>query len=268
MVSYFSLDKIMSVDTEYETTRRLGYVIRKVGTDSSSSAKLVIDGKELGSIITTVAPIHKTSSNLLGPLALGDEFLVVPPDTKFKFTGASGSKMRIVGEIVSLGSGEGFPSDLMNRFLNQHKLYRTLYSGSFSLGTDVAWVDGAVYEVLSLTPLTSEKVTLDDIVLVSISGDTVSEGDFGVEFYLDNVPFEPEVAESLMRGIDSKAMPSPPADSTEEIPFSLKNFPIEVLGDHTLSVRVRNVSGSDKSPASGSSWSVSVYAIAKYERVA
>jgi len=268
MVSIFALDKILAVNTEYETSKRLGYVIRRVGTNSSGSAKLVIDGKELGTVKSAVAPLHKTSSNLLGLLDLKDEFLVVPPSTKFKFTGDSGSKMRIQGEIVSLTPGEGFPSDLMSRFMNQHKVYRTLYEGSFSLGTDVTWVNGAVYEVLSLTPLTSEKVTLDDVVLVSISGDTVEEGDFGVEFYLDNVPFEPEVAESLMRGIDSKAMPSPPADTTEMIPFSLKDFPIEVLGDHTLSIRVRNTSGSDKSPASGSSWSVTVSVVAKYERVA
>jgi len=268
MVSIFALDKVLSVDVEYTTTRRQGYVIRRVGTNSSGSARLVIDGKELGVFKSLVAPLHRTTDNLLGPLDLRDEYYVIPPNTKFKFTGDSGSKCRVIGEVVQLSPGEGFPSDLMSRFMNQHKVFRTVFEGSFSLGTDVVWKAGAVYEVLSLTPLTSEKVTLDDVVLVAISGDTVSEGDFGVEFYLDNTPLEPEVAENLMSGIDSLAMPSPPKGTTEMQAFTLKNFPIEVPGDHTLSVRVRNTSGGDKSPASGSSWTVTVTCIARYERVA
>ena len=266
MAKYWVLDKIIKQGTEYRTKTRQAYVIRKIGTDSSSSAKLKIDGKDTGIIDNESAPIHKLTTNLLGPLDLRDEYYVIPPEVKFEFDGASGSKCRIIGQIINLEVGEGLEAELLSRFAEQHKKYRTTYDGSFALGTDEAWGNNVEYEILSLTPLTTEKVTLDDVVMVSISGGTVSEGDFGVEFYLDNSPFEVDVAENAPRGIDVLSMPYPPKEDTEMIVFTLKDMPIEVLGDHTLSIRVRNVSGADKSPASGSAWSVKVKLVAKYER--
>jgi len=267
MPAFFSLNKILKEGVEYRTTRRQGYVIRKIGTNSSGNARIDVDGKKLSVINSSVAPLHVTSSNLLGPLDLKDCYIVVPPNTKFSFTGDSGSKMRVVGEAVLLEVGESFPSEYLSRFGEQHDRFRTLYEASFSLGTDETWKNGIAYEVMSLTPLTTERITLDDVVLVNITGDTVSEGDFAVEFYMDNTPFEPEFAENLYAGIDALSMPSPPRDDTEELVFTLKDYPIVVNGDHTLSIRVRNVSGSDKAPASGSSWTVNVKVIAKYERV-
>jgi len=266
MARIWLLDKIIKQGVEYETPKRVGYVIEKIGTDSSKESYLMVGDKRTTDIISTIAPLHKTSSNLLGLLDISELPVVIPPSTKFSFYGASGSKARIVGKSVFLDPGEGMPGDYLTRYGEQHKRYFTYYEGSFALGTDEAWKAGAEYEILSLTPLTIEKITLDSFVLVSISGDTVNEGDFGVKFYIDNSPLEFDVAENLMEGIDSKAMPSPPADTTEMIPFSLKEFPIELTGDHTLSIKVRNTSGADKSPASGSNWSVSVIVVAKYER--
>jgi len=266
MAREWVLDKIIDVDTEYESPKRVGYVIEKVGTDSDSEAYFMVGGKKTTELLSTVAPIHKTSSNLLGLLDISELPIIVPPSTKFSFSGASGSKARIKGRAVFLDPGEGLPAELLTRYAEQHRKYFTYYQGSFALDTDEAWGDGVEYEILSLTPLTIEKVTLDSYVLVSISGNTVNEGDFGVKFYIDNSPLEFDVAENLMEGIDSKSMPSPPADSTEEVAFSLKEFPIELTGDHTLSIKVKNTSGADKSPASGSNWSVVVTVVAKYER--
>jgi len=266
LARYWILDKIIKQGTEYETPKRVGYVVEKVGTDSSEESYFMVGDKRTTDIINTIAPLHKTSSNLLGLLDISELPVVIPPSTKFTFNGASGSKARIVGKAVFLDPGEGMPAEFLTRYAEQHRKYFTYYKGSFALGTDEAWKAGAEYEILSLTPLTIEKITLDSFVLVSISGNTVNEGDFGVKFYIDNSPLEFDVAENLMEGIDSKSMPSPPADSTEMIPFSLKDFPIELTGDHTLSIKVKNTSGADKSPASGSNWSVEVLVVAKYER--
>ena len=266
MAKTWVLDKVLKAGVEYETPTRTAYVIKKVGTDDDASSYLVIDGKELGAIKSLVAPLHKTSSNLLGPYDLRDEYYVVPPETKFKFDGASGKKCRIIGEVWNLGVGESLPSPIMDRFKRQHQVYRRFFEGSFSLGTDVTWKANAEYTVLSLTPLTVEKVTFDDIVMVEVTGDTVSEGDFALEVYINNSPLEVDVAEGLMRGIDVKSLPRPPSDTAEMLVFSLKDMPITVEGDNTIDFRVRNVSGSDKAPASGSSWTVTVTAMAKYER--
>jgi len=263
----FLLDKIIKQGVTYKTKSNMGLIIRKIGTNSSGSGRLVVAGQKLGYIDSEVAPIHKTSSNLLGPLDLGDLYYVIPPNTEFEFEGDSGSKARLIGDQIFLEKGEGFPADFLGRYDNQRDKFITTYKDSFALGTDEAWKAGAEHEILSLTPLTTEKITINNVVMVSISGGTVSEGDFYVLFYMDDSPLEMTEFEEGARGIDVLSMPYPPADSTEEIVFTLKDYPIEVKGDHTLSIRVKNVSGADKSPSSGSAWSVKVKLLAVYERM-
>lgn len=267
MAKVWILDKIIKPGVVYETPKRVGYVINKIGTNSSGTAKLKIYGRDLGEFDADVAPLRKTETNLLGPLDLEDLYYVVPPETKFEFVGDSGSLCRIIGSIIMLDVGEGFPGEYMTRFGKQQKVHKQLYTGTFSLATDEVWKKDEEYEVFSITPLTTEKVTFKDIVMISVSGGTVNEGDFGVIFKFGNVPFELDVAKNLHLGINIKSMPLPPKDSVEIEPFTLKNSPIEVPGDQTLSIFVRNVSGADKSPASGSAWTVTLKAIGVYERV-
>jgi len=267
MPKKFKLDKIIKQGTSYTTKEREVIVIKRVGTNSSGDARLVIDRKKLGLIDNEVAPLHQTTSNLLGALDMEELFYVIPPETEFELEGDSGSKGRIIGEHVYLAVGEAVAANLLARFNEQHRQYKTKYDASWTLGTDITWTADAEYEVLSLTPLTTERLIIDGIILVSISGDTVAEGDFGVAFYVDNVPLEAFTAENLMDGIDALAMPKPPAAVPEMQAFTLKDFPIEVLGDHTFSIRVRNTSGADKTPAAGSSWEVKIKLIARYYKV-
>jgi len=267
MPKKFKLDKIIKQGTSYTTKEREVIVIKRVGTNSSGDARLVIDKKKLGYIDNEVAPLHQTTSNLLGPLSLEELYYVVPPETEFEIEGDSGSKGRIIGEHVYLAVGEAIPANLLARFNKQHKEYKTKYDASWTLGTDITWVADTEYEVLSLTPLTTEKITIDGIILAAITGNTVAEGDFGVTFYVDNVPLEAFTADNLMDGIDALAMPKPPAAVPEMQAFTLKDFPIEVLGDHTFSIRVRNTAGVNKAPATGASWEVKIKLIARYYKV-
>jgi len=87
-----------------------------------------------------------------------------------------------------------------------------------------------------------------------------------ITFYLDNNPLENITGTNIDAGIDILSMPRPPADTTEETPFSLAEFPIAVEGDHTLSIRAKNVSGASISPSTGTSLTVYVTAIAKFYR--
>jgi len=267
MVGMFILDKIIKQGTVYTTKEREVIVIKGLGTNSSGDARLIIDKKKLGLIDNEVAPLRKATTNLLGALELDELFYVIPPETEFEFEGDSGSKGRIIGEHVYLAPGESTPSELVARFDLQHKQYKTMYDASWTLGTDVTWIADTEYEILSLTPLTTEKILIDGIVLVKITGDTVVEGDFAITFYVDNIPLEAFTAKNLMDGIDALAMPKPPTATTEMQAFTLKDFPIEVLGDHTLSVRVRNISGVNKAPATGTSWKVEIKLIAKYYKL-
>jgi len=264
MAKIVPFKRIVKQGVTYTAKPRQVIVVEKIGTDASTKCALKVTNITTGVLDTDVAPLHKTSSNLLGPLDLGSLFYVIKPEEEFSIDADSGAKALIEGKAYILESGEPIPSELEARHAEQGKHYLRKFEGSFSLGTDVAWGADVAYEVLSITPLTDEKIVLNGVFMVSISGNTVNEGDFAVELWLDNVPLENITAENWYAGYDVKYAPYPPADATEMIALSFKDNPIEVLGDHTLSVRVRNVSGASKSPASGSSWTVKVKFIAEY----
>ena len=264
MVKYYKLDKIFVEGTTYQTPPDRFYIIRKVGTDSTSGAKLVVGGVSTGTLIATVAPLHKTSSNLLGPLDLGDLYYIVPPDKEFWIEGGGSDKMRLIGQIGVLAPGESVPSEFMGRYNAQGKHYVTYVQDSVSLGTDVAWGAGTEYEVYSLTPKTIELYRFNNVFMASLSGGSFSEGDFAVRFFMDGTPLDILTSDPGKKGIDVLSMPHPPADSTEEIPFTFADLPIEVLGDHTFTVKGINVSGASKSPTSGSSWTLQITAIVEY----
>jgi len=256
VVEYYKLDKIFVQGTNYQTPNDRFYVIRKIGTDATSDTYLKIDGVDTGAIRDQIAPLHRTSGNLLGPLDLDKLLYVIPPNKIFTVEGAAGAKLRAVGEIGKLAPGEALPANLASRFTDQGKHYLTYDEGSVALGTDEVWADGRELEILSLTPKTVEKVILNHHVGVSITGDTVADGDFGIIFYLEGTPFDILTSEPGKKGIDALAMPTPPADGTDEVPFSLSDRPIEVKGDNTLKITAMNVSGADKAPATGANWSV------------
>jgi len=262
------LDKILAQGTTYKTHEREAWIIKKLGTDSSTRGYVSIDGKRTTYIHTTAAPLHKTSSNLLGPIDLGSLRLIVPPETEIAWEGASGSVLRVIGTKLILSPGEDIEASLMDRFRRQTNEYIYVLEGSYSHGTNTAWSDGDENEVLSLTPTTIEKYVLDGVVMAELenAATSISEGDMVITFYLDNNPIENIVGTNIEAGIDILSMPRPPADSTEETPFTLAEFPIAVEGDHTLSIRAKNISGSSISPTTDTSLTVYVTAIAKYYR--
>jgi len=265
---YYPLDKTIIQGTTYQTPRDIGYLVLKIGTDGSTDTKLVVDGKPTGAITSDFAPMIKSSSNLLGPLPLGELYYVVPPDTKFWVDGPSGAKMRLVGKIVKLVTGESFPGDLMARFDKQFDEYITYISDSYSLGTDVDWTDGTEYDILVHTPKTIEKIVLDSVVMAKIENFATDPGygAVGIRFKLDGDPLDILTDEPGMRGVDYKYMPYPPTPTAGEIPFTLAPYPITVEGDHTLTITAINDSGSSLSPSSGASITVTVLAVIKYFR--
>jgi len=265
MESYY-LDKYIATDTEYETDARQALIVKKVGTDSSSEATLSVDKKECLSIIVNLAPLRKTDSVIVGPFDLGDYYIVIPPETKFEFSGASGSYMRLIGELLQLGPGESIPSAYASRYEEQSKRYITYLSGTYDHGTDTAWAADDENEVVSLTPKTIEKYTLDSLLMLEKSGGTFTPRMFALLVYIDNSPLEFIWSTSIREGIDVYSLVNYDEPSSNEEPWVWKPYPIVVEGDHTLSLRIKNISGSDQSPASSDSWTFSIWTIAKYER--
>jgi len=264
MAKKFPLDKYLASGTEYKTDDRQVLVIEKVGTDSTSKGTLTVDQVPCLEVIQNIAPLRKSNSYLIGPIDLKELFVVVPPETKFKFTGSSGSYLRIIGWVIQLDPKEAVPGDLMSRYKGQGKHYLTYLTGSYSHGTDTAWADGVENEVLSVTPSTVEKYVLKRELLLTKAGGTFTPRMFALKMYLENTPLEYIFSDTIKEGIDVYSIPDYDDVSENEEPFSLEEFPIEIEGDRTFSVKVKNISGSSLSPSSGASWTFTLYIPAEY----
>ncbi len=267
VVEYFKLDKVFVQGTTYSMPADRFYVIRAIGTNATSPVWLKIDGVDTGKIISDVAPLHETTSNLLGPMNLGNLFYVVPPQKTFTVEGPSGAKMRCIGLIGKLAPGEGLPGDLAGRFTEQGKHYWTYDTASVQLAAaGGSWAKDAETEVYSRTPKTIEEITFNNVVMASLANTATApaEGDVAVRFFLDGSPLDILTTEPGKKGVDLYSMPKPPAGTTEMVPFTLADKPIRVLGDHTISIKAVNTSGAAISASSTAAMTFAVWAIIEY----
>jgi hypothetical protein len=271
MPEQFILDSCFTVGKTYTTDKREALIINAIGTngtDFTNPPTLVIDDKPTGPIINYIAPLHKINTNFLPLLDLGRLYYVVPPETNFYVKGATGNIIRCKGSLLKLAPGETLPTEHLTRFTEQPIHYYTFLRNTYSHGTDVALPADAEVTVISHTPKTIEKVTLNGYVMAKVSNYTPSEEKLAVRFYLDNVPKDIVLLTTKTGGIDIMNLPYPPTNTAESEPFTLKDSPIEVLGDHTLEIKVRNISGAAISPAAGTSLIFDILVVAEYLRSA
>jgi len=243
MVDFYKLDKVLTEGTTYRAPPDRGFIIRRIGTNSTAGVTLIIDGVMTGPIIGRIAPMHRTSANLAGPLDLGALFYVVPPDKQFWIQGGGSDKVRIVGQIVRLATGEAFPADLVTRVQEQGKHYLTYDEESKLYSSDYTWPADQAITIYSVTPLTSETFVYNGRVMVEPGVSGLLDGQVGVVFKLDGAPLDVLTKDVAPLGIDALAMSRPPADTTDEEGFTLHDLPITVPGDHTISVDLVNNSG-------------------------
>jgi len=259
------LDKTFDTGTEYKAEHNKFYVFQKLGTNVDVDY-IEIEGRRTTPLNSELSPQYKTSSNLFGPLDLEDLFLVVPPDHRFKFVSSTSGRVVAIGKLGILELGEGLPADLASRFKNFHLVYKKPFTFTKSLGTDVSWGAGEEVEVVSLTPTSIERITLNDIIgLKAENAGTIGKGDLGVIIYYDDVPFD--ILDTTMgrKGIDFFDMPLPPTSDAMRKPFTFRNFPIVVEPNHTLKIKVINNTGSAITPPSGESITITCKFVAKYE---
>jgi len=261
----FVLDKIITQGTDYRTHRRVAMLIERLGTDTTTASHLEVDGKVLGDIIEDVAPLHYENTKINGLLDISRLPYVIPPDVNFSVEGGSGANFRIIGKLYQLDPGEAVPGTLMSRFGEQPNKYMQYVAGTYSFGAATSWSDGTEVELYSLTPATIEKYLFNDLLMVDYTGFTPSAGDVMVQFYVDNNPIEFLESTNLDRGVDMLSIPHQDDVAANLDLFTLRQFPIELLGDHTLSVTATNVSGS---AITLSSASITLYGIAEYQRTA
>jgi len=270
MAKIYSLDKILTANTTYMMEKDRYFVIKSLGTNVSAPVVAKVDGAPCATVITDVAPLHKTTSNNLGPLDLGMKYIVVPPERQIKFETSGSGVVRVKGDLVVLAPGEAMLSEHSTRYGVQGKDYITFITGTYNVGTGTVWSAGTEYTVLSLTPATIEEYLLNNFVGVAVSNlsAALTEGQIGIRFFLDGVPLDQLLPGTAQLGVDALSMPLPPTGSAEQTPFKLDAYPIDVLGDHTFEIHAVNTSGGNLSPATGTSITVKVEAVAAYSRKA
>jgi len=267
MVKRMLLDMQLEQGKTYRTPPRTGLLIKQIGTNDTTLNPLVIDDKPLGKIRDYLAPLHQTTTNILPLFDLCHLPYVVPPEIEFYWNGSSGTFCRIKGELLKLAPAEAFPANLLARFTGQINHHWKGDTGSFAFGTDEAWVANREVSIYKLEPKTIEKCIVNSLVQVAFANVTIGEADVGIRPYLDNSPLDILYEVTEVGGWDILNMRAPPAGGTEITPFTLKDFPIEVLGDHVFEFRARNISGASLSPPTGTKITLTAWVMHEYQRV-
>ncbi len=252
----FPFDIFVSQGVKYETKHNQILIVQKLGTDNSDKnnpTTLFIEETPTTPIVSDFAPLHKTSSNLLGPIDLKKLPIVIPPESEFYIDAPSGTKARLKGTYVELAIGEGVPADLKSRFEVQHRHHITFEYIKKDLGTDVPIVAGSKVEIGEIKCNTVEEKILNSYVMAKVTNHSLAEGELILLMKINNVPVYDALEDNKNGGIDLYSLVWPPADTTEMEPFSLEQSPIHLRPNDKLKLEVRNISGADIAPPSGSS---------------
>ena len=168
MPSYYYLKKVLKTNVTYEMEKDRYYVIKKVGTDATAKVTVKVDGIPVLDIFNMIAPIAKTSSNTLGPIDLGEYFIVAPPERKLLFESSASANVYVEGDLVVLAPGESIPTEHLTRY-NAYASRKITYTDvSVTVGT--SWAAGQEVKVADLTPPTIEDWIFDSFAGVSVTG--------------------------------------------------------------------------------------------------
>jgi hypothetical protein len=261
----YILRKILKTNVTYEMEKDRYYVIRRIGTDTTSKVTVKVDGIPVVDMFSTIAPIARTSSNLLGPLDLGEFFIVVPPERKLLFESAASANVFVEGDLIVLSPGETIPTDHLARY-NTYATRKITYADvSAIVGT--SWPAGQEVKVADITPPTIEDWIFDGFAGAAVTGLAAAQayGQINLKLYYDGKPLDLLVAVAGPHGIETLKMPLPPVATVDFEPFTFKEKPIYVVGGHTLTVTAINVSGAALSAAAGAS--IAVRFVAVYKRI-
>jgi len=261
------ITKVFDTNKEYKTEVNKFYVFKAIGSDVDLT-NIIIDGREICPLDSTLSPSAKTSSNLFGLTDLGDLYLVVPPSRTFKFASGSSGKVVCRGYLGILSIGEGIPADYATRFENQDKVYIKPLTYTYDHGTDTTWSNGQEVTLAEITPTRIQRITLNNVFGVSFTNiGTLTRGKIGIKFYYDGRPLDLLDTNMGHKGIDAFDMPLPPTDTTNMEAWSFADNPLVIEPNHTLKITAINVSGSDITPPSGSSITVTLKMLVKFEEL-
>jgi len=258
MKKYF-LDKTIAVDTLYRAENDKALIIEKVGTNSTSKATFSIAGSPVLDLIDKIAPIRTINTNMNPLLALGPQYLVVPPGKPFTFSGASGSELRLKGNILVFEPDEVLPSADKARFMEQPRIYKSYQSGTYSSAAAASIAAGQEETVLSFTVPVGEKWTFGELFMAETwtTADTIDREDLAIRIYVDDLPYDVVESEMGRLGLHGTAAPHPAREDVNMTPFSLADKPITLDPGKTLKVTCINI-GAAATLTAGETWEARV----------
>jgi hypothetical protein len=266
MPEEIKFEKEFSAGTTYRAESDKYYIVKAVGTDSTSEPSyLEIDGKRCLEIYSKIAPLKSTSSNLLGMFELGDLYLVIPPNKAFTFYGSSGSKIRMKGILGTLAPGEVLPGTYQSRFSVQHIKYYTFLHNKYTFGDNASVSAGTKKTVVDWTCPVGEKYIFDRYLGVEAwVNDESAAGDLSFEIFIEGVP--KDVIETTMgaKGFAAGSAPYPPRDAVNKVAFDPKDLGLKFEPGRSLRIDATNASDLS-APGTGKAWEYHVVLVGTKE---
>lgn len=250
MARVWYLDRVLTLNTEYTLDERIAFIVRRVGTDVSDGVTLYVDNLPAIPFHGDIAPIDYTDSNMLGVLDLGDYYFVIPNESKFKFASDSSGKVRIIGELWILDPGEKLSSEYLQR--HKEQLYKGIsYKTGSGQTSGASWSADDEVTVLTIEPTVLERYVLDDVIMIKFTNASISRGQVGIHFKVDDQLIEFIIDQGAKFGIDALSFPYPPSQTNGWYPFTLKNTPFTLTYGHKFQIIARNISGAAISSSDG-----------------
>jgi len=253
MPQVYILDKVLKAGVLYRSEPDKAYVVKAAGTNSTAKATLTVEGAPVLEIRDNLALLEQRDTQRFPPLNLGGNYVVVPPDKVFSFTGATGSLMRLMGDLLSLAPGEVLPSAQAARYAEQTKKYYTYSEGINGIGENASWADGAEYDVITFTAPAGERHKFDRIAYVERTGVIADDpaGVVALRFYVNDRPLDVHDPAKAPLGIDTLRGHWYTAATSYFIPFSVAEMPITLEPGHSIRIAARNISGAAITTAAG-----------------
>jgi hypothetical protein len=250
MKKYY-LDKIIDQGTLYRAETDKAYVVTAIGTDSSTKATLYVGGVPVAEIYNEMAPNYPINTNLNGPIALGNLFIVIPPAKTFSFSGSSGSTMRLIGNIIELGPGEALTPDLLARFSEQGKKFISYLSGSVTTAAGGVVSAGSEVDVIVTTVPVSERYTINRLYMAEGRlDDYTAVPQFWSRIYVNGKPLDNLETAMGKFGIAGSAAPHPAREAVNFEAFSFEEKPLVLEEGTDLRITIIN-NGADYTVPTG-----------------
>jgi len=244
MPTELKLDKKIAAGTTYRAESDKYLVIEAVGTDSTSDPSyLEVDGKRCLEIYHKVAPLKKTSSNLLGLLKLGKHKVIVPPNKTFVFHGSASSYLRIVGKLGILAPGEVLPGDLQTRFNQQHIEYISYLYDTYDFSAGATVTADNEQTVIDWTCPVGEEWKFNNFLGAEAwLNDDSNSGDLLFKIYVEGAPRDNIETTMAPLGFTPGCAPFPPRDTVNEDPFIAEGLELNFIPGKSLKVTCSNPS--------------------------